>query len=121
MLWLAVVAFISAALVSLLVLRWAGGGVKWFALNSEAEGQITRSALFIRDVALDRLRADRLMLLAKSIMPNVQVSDDYLWDKLLAADALRYEAIQVDNFAPGELEGFSQQANKQPNKVEHAA
>ena len=27
-------------------------------------------------------------------------------DKLLAADALRYEAIQVDNFAPGELEGI---------------
>jgi len=37
-------------------------------------------------------------------------------DKLLAADALRYEAIQVDNFAPGELEGLSQ-----PNTVEHAA
>lgn len=37
-------------------------------------------------------------------------------DKLLAADALRYEAIQVDNFAPGELEGLSQ-----PNPVEHAA
>ena len=31
-------------------------------------------------------------------------------DKLLAADALRYEAIQVDNFAPGELEGLSQPA-----------
>ena len=31
-------------------------------------------------------------------------------DKLLAADALRYEAIQVDNFAPGELEGMSQSA-----------
>ncbi|MNP37394.1 Acyl-coenzyme A dehydrogenase [compost metagenome] len=37
-------------------------------------------------------------------------------DKLLAADALRYEAIQVDNFAPGELEGLSQ-----PNPVVHAA
>ena len=37
-------------------------------------------------------------------------------DKLLAADALRYEAIQVDNFAPGELEGLSQ-----TNPVEHAA
>ena len=80
---------------ALLVLRWAGGGVKRFALNSEAEGQITRSALFIRDVALDLLRADRLMLLAKSIMPNVQVSDDYLWDKLLAAEAHIAHALRV--------------------------
>ncbi|MGL5320870.1 MAG: acyl-CoA dehydrogenase, partial [Aeromonas veronii] len=58
-------------------------------------------------------------LVAAALAGSILSKDEA--DKLLAADALRYEAIQVDNFAPGELEGFSQQANKQPNKVEHAA
>ena len=40
--------------------------------------------------------------LAQSILTQSEA------DQLLAADALRYEAIQVDNFAPGELESMGQ-------------
>jgi acyl-CoA dehydrogenase len=42
--------------------------------------------------------------LAQSILTQAEA------DQLLAADALRYEAIQVDNFAPGELESMGQAA-----------
>ena len=48
--------------------------------------------------------------LAKSVLSKDEA------DKLLAADALRYEAIQVDNFAPGELEGMAQ-----ASPIHHAA
>ena len=72
------------------------------------------SRLFTRDVAVRRFMAERFPMIARYLGPAP--STDYIWDKLLAADALRYEAIQVDNFAPGELEGLSQ-----PNPVEHAA
>lgn len=70
-------------------------GVRRFQLTIEAAGRITRSALFVRDLAVERLRADRLMLLANSIMPDLQVSDDYLWDKLLAAEAHVAHVLRV--------------------------
>jgi hypothetical protein len=79
---------------ALLVVAWSRG-VKRFAVTSTSLGQIERSALFIKDVAVDQLRADRLMLLANSIMPDLQVSDDYLWDKLRAAEAHVAHALRV--------------------------
>lgn len=46
------------------------------------------SALFPnRVVAVARLRQDRLALMANNLMPGVTVSDDYLWEKLCAAEA----------------------------------
>lgn len=48
----------------------------------------TRSALFSsRLVAIAKLRRDRLSLLAASLMPDLKLSDEFLWDKLLAAEA----------------------------------
>ena len=70
-------------------------GVRRFQLTIEAAGQITRSALFVRDLAIERIRADRLVLLANSIMPDLQVSDDYIWDKLRAAEAHVAHALRV--------------------------
>lgn len=46
------------------------------------------SALFPnRIVAVARLRQDRLALMAANLMPGIAVSDDYLWEKLCAAEA----------------------------------
>jgi hypothetical protein len=46
------------------------------------------SALFpSRLVALAKMRRDRLVLLANSIMPDLSLTDDFLWEKLLAAEA----------------------------------
>jgi hypothetical protein len=62
-------------------------GVKRFLLSVEGSSQITRSALFIKDVAVAMLRQDRLALMAANLMPGITVSDDYLWEKLIAAEA----------------------------------
>lgn len=40
-----------------------------------------------RIVAVARLRQDRLALMAANLMPGIAVSDDYLWEKLCAAEA----------------------------------
>ena len=46
------------------------------------------SALFPnRIVAIAKLRRDRLMMAAKGALPTVEVSDDYLWDKLRSAES----------------------------------
>ena len=46
------------------------------------------SALFPnRLVAIAKMRRDRLMLAAKGALPEFVVSDDYIWDKLRAAEA----------------------------------
>lgn len=46
------------------------------------------SALFPnRFTATSRLRNDRLMLAVKSVMPDLPLSDEYLWDKLRAAES----------------------------------
>lgn len=70
-------------------------GSKAFAVSIEAVGQVVRSALFVRDVAVDRLREDRLMMAASGVMPDVQVSDDYLWDKLRAAESEVAHTLRV--------------------------
>lgn len=46
------------------------------------------SALFPdKQTALAKIRRDRLMMAASGSMPGVDVSDDYLWDKLMAAES----------------------------------
>ena len=40
-----------------------------------------------RIIAVARLRQDRLALMAANLMPGITVSDDYLWEKLIAAEA----------------------------------
>lgn len=47
-----------------------------------------QSALFSRDTVLAQLRADRLVLLGASLLPGVSaLPDDFLWAKILAAEA----------------------------------
>lgn len=54
------------------------------------------SALFpIRLVALAKLRRDRLMMAAAGSMPTVTLSDDYLWDKLQAAESEMAHDLRV--------------------------
>lgn len=58
------------------------------------------SALFPnRLVALAKMRRDRLMLAATSVMPNVGLTDDYLWDKLRAAESETSHELRV-RFGP---------------------
>lgn len=62
-------------------------GVKRFRVSVEGLLDAVRSSLFVRDIAVDELRQDRLMAAAAGALPGVNVSDSYLWDKLRAAEA----------------------------------
>lgn len=45
--------------------------------------------------AVAEIRRDRLVLLSGSIMPDLQISDDYIWSKLVAAEATIAHMIRV--------------------------
>lgn len=90
---------------------WVSGGAEtnWYALTNtvtSADGRIDQrvlrifvpadikanptmgSALFPnRFAAVASVRSDRLALAAAGIMPQVTISDDYIWEKLLAAES----------------------------------
>lgn len=70
------------------LLRVSGAfGSRVFSVQVEDAGAIVRSALFVRDVAVARLRRDSLMMAASGALPSIKVSDEYLWDKLRAAES----------------------------------
>lgn len=59
-------------------------------------GVVGGSALFpSRIIAIAKLRRDRLMLLGNSLLPGITLSDDFLWDKLLAAEAHVEHVLRV--------------------------
>lgn len=70
-------------------------GVKRFRVHVEAVGQIVRSLLFVRDLAVEQMREDRLVMAANSVMPDLKVTDNFLWDKLLAAEAHIAHSLRV--------------------------
>lgn len=70
-------------------------GIKRFRIAVESAQDIVRSALFVRDVAVEELRRDRLVMAANGALPAVQVSDDYLWDKLRAAESEMAHELRV--------------------------
>lgn len=69
--------------------------VKRFRVVIQTEGTFERSGLFIKDIAVDRLRADSLMMAAAGAFPGVSVSDDYLWGKLRAAESEMAHELRV--------------------------
>lgn len=69
--------------------------VKRFRVDVETAGIFARSALFVKDIAVDRLRADTLLMAAAGAFPSISVSDDYLWDKLRAAESEMAHELRV--------------------------
>lgn len=61
--------------------------VKRFRVMVETVGAFASSLLFIKDIAVDLMRADSLMMAAAGALPAIKVSDDYLWNKLRAAES----------------------------------
>ncbi len=54
------------------------------------------SALFHnRIVAIAKMRRDRLVMAASGALPTVEVSDDYIWDKLMAAESELAHELRV--------------------------
>lgn len=69
--------------------------VKRFRVVVESVGAFSRSALFVKDIAVDKMRQDSLMLAARGAMPDIAVSDDYIWDKLRAAESEMAHDLRV--------------------------
>jgi hypothetical protein len=62
------------------------GWVKRFLMDVDSPTLITRSLLFIRDLAITEMRNERLVLLASTYFPGVTLTDDYIWQKILVAE-----------------------------------
>lgn len=78
----------------MLVLQGAFG-IKRFKLYVETLFEPTRTSLFIRDIVIEELRSDRLVAASSGILEDVKVSDDYLWDKVRAAESEIAHALRV--------------------------
>lgn len=78
----------------MLVLQ-GGFGIKRFRLIVETLFAPTRTSLFIKDIVVEELRNDRLMAAAAGVLQDVRVSDDYLWDKIRAAESELAHQLRV--------------------------
>jgi hypothetical protein len=70
-------------------------GIRRFSLTVETLFEPTRTSLFIKDIVVDELRKDRLMAAAQGILQDVVVSDDYLWQKIRAAESEISHTLRV--------------------------
>lgn len=70
-------------------------GIRRYRLVVETLSIGTRTSLFIRDIVVDEIRRDRLMAAAAGILQDVKVSDQYLWDKVRAAEAEMAHTLRV--------------------------
>ena len=62
-------------------------GLRRFRLVVETLALGTRNSLFVRDIVVDEIRKDRLMSAAAGILQDIKVSDQYLWEKVRAAES----------------------------------
>jgi hypothetical protein len=70
-------------------------GIKRFRLVVETLFEPTRTSLFIKDIVVDELRNDRLMAAAAGVLQDIRVSDQYLWDKIRAAESELAHTLRV--------------------------
>lgn len=70
-------------------------GIKRFNLTVETLFEPTRTSLFIKDIVVDEIRNDRLTAAASGILQDVVVSDDYLWQKVRAAESEISHTLRV--------------------------
>ena len=66
-----------------------------FRLLVEAAGAFARSPLFVKDIAVERMRADSLMMAASGVLPSITVTDDYIWSKLRSAESEMSHELRV--------------------------
>lgn len=69
--------------------------VKRFRVNVETATGPTRSTLFIKDLVVEELRADRLMIASQNFFAGVTLSDDFLWSKIAAAESEIKHTLRV--------------------------
>lgn len=71
------------------------GFIKRFRVHVEDAADAPHSLLFVRDLVLDELRGDQLVLMAQTFFPGFTLSDDFLWNKILAAESEIARTLRV--------------------------
>jgi hypothetical protein len=61
-------------------------GLKRFKLTVETM-DVVNDSIFIKDIIVDDLRSDSLLMAASGVLESLNVSDSYLWDKIRAAES----------------------------------
>jgi hypothetical protein len=73
----------------------AGRPYRFRVKVEDSPAALTRSALFVRDFIVDEMRTDRLYAAMQSLLPDLKVSDDYIWQKVLAAESEVAHTLRV--------------------------
>ncbi|EAM1616315.1 hypothetical protein EU642_22020 [Salmonella enterica] len=81
-------------------------GRQMFELDVMDPFQLTRSQLFIKEIDIPRLRNDQLLVAASGAMREIVMSDDYIWQKLRAAESELAHKLRI-LFSPHQI--FSRQ------------
>jgi hypothetical protein len=79
---------------AMLVLR-GSFGIRRFQLIVETLLSPTRTSLFIRDIVVGQMRSDSLMAAASGALGNIKVTDDYIWEKVRAAESEISHTLRV--------------------------
>jgi hypothetical protein len=86
---------VPVGVAMLVITSSAPAVVKRFRIDVEAPGVVTRSQLFVKDFAIDELRADSLLAASSNFFAGQVLTDDYLWGKLLAAESEVAHTLRV--------------------------
>lgn len=80
------------------------GFIKRFRVHVEDLADVPRSLLFVRDLIVDELRRDQLILMAQTFFPGLTMTDDFIWSSVQAAESdiartLRVPLVPTQFFA----------------------
>ena len=71
-----------------IMLELSGPGfIKRFRVHVEDSADVPRSLLFVRDIIVDELRGDQLVMMAQTFFPGITLTDDFLWSTVQAAES----------------------------------
>lgn len=62
-------------------------GIRRYRLAVETLMAPTRTSLFIKDIVVGDMRREQLMAAAAGVLGDVKISDDYIWNKVRAAES----------------------------------
>lgn len=62
-------------------------GIRRYRLTIETLLAPTRTSLFIKDIVVGEMRREQLVAAAAGVLQDVKVSDDYIWNKVRAAES----------------------------------
>lgn len=71
------------------------GFVKRFRVHVEAEATTPSSLLFVRDLIVDELRQNQLILMAQTFFPGITLTDDFIWNNVKAGEAEMARRLRV--------------------------